>query len=173
LNHKKKRRLIMRTSPTLLLSTILLTAFAAVLFLLPGAMATEDERLEPTRTLNDVKVGRLTVLSEPPGFHVSLNGVRIGKTPVWNEEVDPGVYTLTVRDEETDIMIRSGETFRISLFKDTFIVIPEEERPDVAPPPPFPREAMPDQRILERRRELERKEPAQWDLFINRTLRHF
>lgn len=132
----------------------------------------DNKLIEPTRTLKEKPEARLTVLSEPPGMKVTLDGNKIGKTPVWSKEVKPGEYTLEVNKSETKIYVESGKTFRISLFKGTFVTIPEkEERQMEQLVQPYPAEQAP--KKVERPRQLEQKQLSEWDLFLNGTLKHF
>jgi len=88
------------------------------------------ELIGPTRNLGEKfeAMGRLTVLSEPPGYKISLDGNRLGKTPAFLVEVKPGIHKLRVRDSETEIYLEPGKTLKISLFKNEFIQIPVESK---------------------------------------------
>jgi len=97
------------------------------------------ELIGPTRNLEgktEAK-GRLTVLSEPPGYKISLDGKRLGKTPAFLVQVKPGIHKLRVRNLETEIYLQAGTILKISLFKNEFIQIPveakvtEKEQPDL------------------------------------------
>jgi hypothetical protein len=67
------------------------------------------------------------VFSEPPELDVLLDGVEIGKTPLFSKEVMPGVHVLQVKDTEKEITILSGKSIQLSLFKDFLIEIPEKK----------------------------------------------
>lgn len=89
------------------------------------------ELIEPTRNLEGQQteaMGRLTVLSEPPGLNVTLDGNGLGKTPAFMVKVKLGIHNLRVRDSETEIYLESGKTLKISLFKNEFIQIPVESK---------------------------------------------
>lgn len=88
------------------------------------------ELIEPTQTLDGKQEpkGRLTVLSEPPGLKIILDGHDMGNTPAFLLEVDEGIHTLQVRDSETEIYITSGKTLKLSLHKEKFIFIPVAEK---------------------------------------------
>lgn len=91
--------------------------------------STSAELVEPTRNLAGQKaeaMGRLTVLSEPPGLKVSLDGKRLGKTPAFMVKVKPGTHNLRVKNSKTEIYLEPGKTLKISLFKNEFILIPVE-----------------------------------------------
>jgi hypothetical protein len=87
------------------------------------------ELIEPTRALGEEEKGpgRLTVLSEPPGLKITLDGNNLGKTPVFLVEVDEGIHTLHVKNSKTQIYIEPGKTLKISLHKGKFILIPVAE----------------------------------------------
>ena len=102
---------------------------AIFVFLFVNIPLSPAELIEPTQTLKGEQEtkGRLTVLSEPPGLKITLDGDSIGKTPVFMVEVDSGIHTLRVKDSETDILVEPGKTVKISLFKNEFILIPVRE----------------------------------------------
>jgi hypothetical protein len=119
--------------------------------------STSAELVEPTRDIEGQKPeskGRLTVLSEPPGLKVYLDGKGLGKTPAFMLEVKPGIHKLKVKDSETEFYLEPGKTMKISFFKNEFIEIPvetkaQEKKPETiqpgqpsAPPPvqPSPQE---------------------------------
>jgi hypothetical protein len=85
--------------------------------------------IEPTRTLEGDRAepGQLSIFSEPPGLMVMLDGKDVGKTPVHLESVDQGSHGVRIEDQETVILITSGETHRLSFFKGEFIEIPVKE----------------------------------------------
>jgi len=87
--------------------------------------------IEPTRSLEGAPdgTGLLSVLSEPPGMDVQLDGKVIGKTPIFSARFPPGVHVLRVGGSETEIQIAAGKTFAISWFKGAFIEIPETAKP--------------------------------------------
>jgi hypothetical protein len=87
--------------------------------------------IEPTRSLQDASdgAGLLSVLSEPPGMEVQLDGNVIGKTPVFSARFPPGHHVLRIKDSKTDIHIVAGKTFAISWFKGAFIEIPATVKP--------------------------------------------
>jgi hypothetical protein len=119
------------------LRLVLLAAFVfAALYLNLSAVAAE--LIEPTRSLDGEQLpttGRLTVLSEPPGLKISLDGDSLGKTPAFMMEVEGGVHTLQVKESETDIYVKPGKTLKISLHKGEFILIPVKEKPVEEQPP--------------------------------------
>jgi hypothetical protein len=133
------------------------------------------ELIEPTRSLKDAEdlPGRLTVLSEPPGLEVALDGTIIGKTPFWMEEVKPGAHSLRIKGKETEIYVNPGKTLKISLFKGSFIIVPEQEK-EVKKR----RESTEEDKTEPARRMTPAKEPQDegltlWEKFINGTLGHF
>jgi hypothetical protein len=88
------------------------------------------ELIEPTQTLDGEQetTGRLTVLSEPPGLQIMLDGHDTGNTPAFLLEVDEGIHTLQVGDSKTEIYIKPGKTLKLSLHKEKFILIPVAEK---------------------------------------------
>ncbi len=92
-------------------------------FLMIQSLSVFAELIEPSRTLE----GQLSVISDPPELDVLLDGVEIGKTPVISMEVTPGVHILRVKDAEKEIIILSGKSLQLRLFKDSLIVIPEKK----------------------------------------------
>ena len=112
---------------------IKLTACAVFLCvsLLAYSPPTSGELIEPSRTLEGEQqptTGRLTILSEPPGQKITLDGKSLGKTPNFMVEVDSGIHTLRVKDSETDIYVKPGKTLKVSLFKNEFVFIPVKEK---------------------------------------------
>ena len=92
--------------------------------------------IEPTRNFGEKTetTSRLTILSEPPGLKVSLDGKGLGKTPAFMLEVEPVIHTLRVKDSETKIYPEPGKTLIISLFKNEFVQIPVEIKTPEQPP---------------------------------------
>ena len=82
--------------------------------------------IEPSRTLGNAAEphGRLTVLSEPSGLEVILDGNSMGQTPIFLIEVQPGPHPLTINNLKTTILVEAGKTLQISLYKGKFIEIP-------------------------------------------------
>ena len=115
---------------------ILLVNFVVV-SLFFSTLAISAELIEPSRTLEGEQqtTGRLTVLSEPPGLKITLDGDSLGKTPTFMVEVEEGIHTLRVKDSQTDIYVKPGKTLKISLHKDEFILIPVKEKPVEEEPP--------------------------------------
>ena len=97
---------------------------------LPASLClADDELIPPTRslTVSEQTPGTLTVTSEPPGLEVFLDGSGIGQTPVRLSAVKRGLHALSIEQAKTDIHVRPGESTRISFFKGSFIVAPEEK----------------------------------------------
>jgi hypothetical protein len=88
------------------------------------------ELIEPTRTLEGAqeRPGRLTVLSEPPGLEITLDGNSLGKTPAFLLEVEEGIHTVYVKNSKTQIYIEPGKTLKLSFHKGEFIFIPVAEK---------------------------------------------
>jgi hypothetical protein len=98
-------------------------------FLMIQSLSVFAELIEPSRTLEGQQkpMVRLSVFSEPHELDVLLDGVEIGKTPVISKEVTPGVHILRVKDAEKEIIILSGKSLQLRLFKDSLIIIPEKK----------------------------------------------
>jgi len=114
----------MRTSSKRIGLSALLLLFSGVPISFGG-----EGLIAPTRSLegNQEALGRLTVVSEPRGLGVFLDGSEIGQTPVWVKEVKPGSHKIRVRRSETDVYVGTGKTLTLSYFKGLFVVIPEEK----------------------------------------------
>ena len=90
-----------------------------------------EELIELTRSLEGPgkAMGKLTVVSEPPGLAVFLDGSKIGQTPIFFlKAVNSGLHKVRIKGKETDVSIGPGQTLRVSLFKDSsFIKIRREK----------------------------------------------
>jgi hypothetical protein len=136
-----------------------------------------SELIEPTRNpgKKSEEISRLTVLSEPPGLNIILDGNDIGKTPAFLVEVQSGIHTLKVKNAETEIYIKPGETLKISLFKDEFVQIPvetitrekqPEPQPQVEASAPTPVKSDPEAKRVQKNTE---QAQERWMRFINGT----
>jgi hypothetical protein len=112
------------------LSKILIFLLFGSVFLLVYSLAWSSGLIEPTRTLERTgeKSGKLSVFSEPPGLDVSLDGARIGKTPIISKVVESGYHVLRVKREDTEIYVGPGKDLRLSLHKGSIIEIPAETK---------------------------------------------
>jgi hypothetical protein len=112
------------------LSKILVFFAFVYVSLLGYSLAWSSGLIEPTRTLERTaeKSGKLSVFSEPPGLDVSLDGARIGKTPIISKVVESGYHVLRVKREETEIYVGPGKDLRLSLHKGSIIEIPAETK---------------------------------------------
>ncbi len=148
---------------------------AALLILLITDPAMASGLIEPTRTLQGAAnaTGILTVLSEPPGLEVALNGTHLGKTPLFLDRVKPGTHTLWVKDSETTIDIKPGAILRISLFKGRFINIPAAKTEAVKTP------AIQKKKVNKTRppqpppRETGENDLTPWEKFVNGSSKFF
>ena len=116
----------------------------------PFAAGLRAQLIEPTRNLPDASEGRglLSVLSEPPGLEVQVDGRIIGKTPVFSARFPAGAHVLRIKDSETGIHLPAGKTTAISWFKGSFIEIPEMAKPSrelPGEPPTTPSKSKPDE----------------------------
>jgi hypothetical protein len=83
----------------------------------------QAELIEPSRSLKSTAEdpGQLTVFSEPQGLDIELDGTFIGQTPMRMNAVDAGTHQLQVGESITEIKVKPGQAFHISLFKNRFI----------------------------------------------------
>lgn len=107
--------------------TMRFVAASAALLLAAAHALLAADLIEPTRTLDDTgkAEGKLAVFSEPPALPVSLDGVSLGKTPTSLHGVKAGIHQLRVAMSETAIIIEPGQTMIVSLYKGSFIKLPE------------------------------------------------
>jgi hypothetical protein len=98
-------------------------------FLTMQPISVYADLIEPTRTLKSQEepMGTLTVFSEPPELDVVLDGNKIGKTPVIAMEVRAGDHVLRIKDTKKEFSILPGKSLKLSLYKDSLIVIPEKK----------------------------------------------
>jgi hypothetical protein len=137
---------------------------------------TSAELIEPTRNLGGETeaMSRLTVLSEPPGLKVVLDGNSLGKTPAFLVEVKPGLHVLKVQDAETEIFLEPGKVLKISLFKDEFVQIPVDaeklvekpEKPEQKEKPFAPETAKPSPEEI-RKKENTEQAKERWQRFVD------
>lgn len=157
---------------------VILTAFFAIsLFNSTGLQA---ELIEPTRTLNKTPdgPGQLTVFSEPPGLVVKIDGTPVGQTPLRIQEVAPGAHRLQVRNSVTEINLKPGITYHISLFKNKFIqfhVVKKEpgQQSETTPYPKMETWAPESSAEQLKTKEQNRKAWERWVQFVNGSSRHF
>ncbi len=153
--------------------TISLSAVCVVCLGMPLGLAGED-LIAPTRTLEGPgePLARLTVVSEPPGLKVFLDGAEIGETPVWLNEVKAGPHKLRVLDSERDVLVEPGRTVTLSYFKGSFIDVPEKKEAAKKPTPES--EKLTDRRKSIKPPEEERpRDLTPWERFLNRTSPNF
>ncbi len=114
---------------------MLFIAVSAASLLPAGDVVLAADLIEPTRTLDGSgkSEGKLAVFSEPPALLASLDGVSLGKTPTALHGVKPGIHQLRVATSETAIIIEPGQTMIISLYKGSFIKMPEPAEESAKP----------------------------------------
>ena len=155
----------MRTSSKRIGLSALLLLFTGVPISLGG-----EGLIAPTRSLegHQEALGRLTVVSEPPGLEVFFDGSEIGQTPVWMKEVKPGSHKIRVRRSETNVYVETGKTLTLSFFKGSFIVVPEEKEAgkELAPKPGKVAEG---RKRVKRREEESPRDLTPWEPFLNGT----
>jgi hypothetical protein len=100
---------------------------AACILLIPACAL--SQLIEPTRTLGETAEtpGSLAVYSEPPELPVKLNGIPVGKTPLVDPAVEPGLYVVAVNEKEMQVRITSRTAVRLSYFKGDFFILPEKK----------------------------------------------
>lgn len=150
-------------------------ALLAFWMCLSGSPCLASDLIAPTRTLQGrgEAVAKLTVFSEPPKLEVSLDGKRVGKTPLWLSEVKTGWHTLTIKGKSARVYLGSRKVLEVGLFRGDFIILPGKKKERVKPlrveqpQAPAPPAAAPPS-------EAQRKEQlTRWELFVNGSLRHF
>ena len=140
------------------------------LFVLFGTtLCLGGELIPPTRTLEGTEQmpGTMSVLSEPPGLKVFLDGSNMGKTPVRYKKVRSGYHTLQVQDAETDIYLGPGKRLQISLFKGSFIMIPSEEKEGEKQPSPAQGELTEPSALARPAKERREKDLSLWERYVN------
>ena len=148
---------------------------SALMFLFSGVPLSlgGEALIAPTRSLEGPwePVGELTVVSEPPGLGVFLDGSEIGQTPVWMKQVKRGPHTLRVRCSKTVVYVETGEMLTLSFFKGSFIVVPDKKEALERPEPEKPREGR--KRMKPREQEGEMEDLTPWERFLIFTPSHF
>ena len=133
--------------------------------------------IEPTRSLKATAEdpGQLTVFSEPPGLNIKLDGKSIGQTPMRINMVDPGAHQLQVGESATEVYVKPGQPFHISLFKNKFIQFQVAKKEasgagkTLTAETPAPQPASGHLRTKEENR----KAWERWMLFVNGSSNHF
>jgi hypothetical protein len=156
---------------------IFLTGFFTIIVLNYSAL--QAELIEPSRSLKSTAEdpGQLTVFSEPPGLSIKLDGAIIGQTPLRMNAVDPGTHQLQVGKSITEIKVKPGQAFHISLFKNKFIQFQvagkEASEPSAGKrSTPATATSEPSAEPL-RTKEENRKAWERWMLFVNGSSNHF
>ena len=124
------------------------------------------ELIEPSRTMDGQQkpMGRLSVFSEPPDLDVYLDDTKIGKTPVISKEVTSGIHILRVKYAEKEIIILSGKSLQLSLFKDSLIEIPEKKAEAPAQPKSEEKMATQEKKPEDSNKDKKQYEPFYWPL---------
>jgi hypothetical protein len=156
---------------------IFLTGFFTIIVLNHSAL--QAELIEPSRSLKSTAEdpGQLTVFSEPPGLSIKLDGTFVGQTPMRMNAIDPGTHQLQVGESITEIKVKQGQAFHISLFKNKFIqfqVARKEASEPSAGKRSTPATAIPEPSAENLRTKQEnRKAWERWMLFVNGSSKHF
>jgi hypothetical protein len=137
----------------------------------------QAELIEPSRSLKSTaeETSELTVFSEPPGLNIKLDGTLIGQTPMRINAVDAGTHQLQVGQSSTEIKVKPGQAFHISLFKNRFIrfQVARKEAPEAKKKsPPTSVAPAPSAENL-RIKEENRKAWERWMNFVNGSSNHF
>ena len=154
---------------------VFLTGFFTIIVLNYSAL--QAELIEPSRSLKSTAedTGQLTVFSEPPGLNIKLDGTLIGQTPMRMNAVDAGTHQLQVGESSTEIKVKPGQAFHISLFKNRFIqfqVARKEALEAGKKSTPAPVAPEPSAENL-RTKEENRKAWERWMNFVNGSSKHF
>lgn len=154
---------------------VFLAGFFTIIVLNYSAL--QAELIEPSRSLKSTAedTGQLTVFSEPPGQNIKLDGAFIGQTPMRMNTVHPGTHHLQVGESSTEIKVKPGQAFHISLFKNRFIQfqVAREEAPETGKIS-TPAKVTPEPSAENlRTKEENRKAWERWMLFVNGSSNHF
>jgi hypothetical protein len=154
---------------------VFLTGFFTIIVL--NFSALQAGLIEPTRSLKATAEdpGQLTVFSEPPGLNIKLDGKFVGQTPMRINRVDAGIHQLQVGESVTEIYVKPGQPFHISLFKNKFIQFQVAKKEasgagkELTAETPAPQ---PSSGHLKTKEE-NRKAWERWMLFVNGSSNHF
>ena len=135
-------------------------------FLMIQSLCISAELIDPSRTLKNHQkpMGRLSVVSEPPGLDVFLDQSNICKTPIFSVEIISGTHSLRVKDTETEIYILPNKPLRLSLFKGTFIEVKKKEKEATLKTEEGTKEKNPARPTQENTRYQPEYDPAYWPL---------
>ena len=152
-----------------------ITVFAVFVYALAYPLCTTAELIEPTRTLQSTSNAPfiLTILSEPPGLDVMLDGSHIGKTPIFLKRLESGIHKLRIHESEVEIYVDPTITLQISLFKGEFIKIPVAEKEPLKPKVPKEKKVNETRTIQKKPPEEQKNALTPWDRFVNGSLNHF
>jgi hypothetical protein len=155
--------------------SMVFSAFSLACLFVATSWCLGGELIAPTRGLGGAMEtpGKLIVVSEPPGLEVYLDESHIGETPLLLKDVKPGLHKLRVKQEETDIFVEPGGTFRISLFKGSFVNIPKPEKVEVKQPESLQKQPTGTKRTVVYPNEEMSKDLTSWDMFVNGSLPFF
>lgn len=79
-------------------------------------------------------------------------------------EVTPGTHNLKVEDSEAEIYVKPGQTLRLSLFKDTFIEVKEQDKEVIQKPEETVSEKKPAEPTQGKTGYQPKYDPAYWPL---------
>lgn len=152
---------------------ILLLPLCLSLLIVPSDLFAK-ELIAPTQSLDSARKvqGKLNLSSDPSGLEVTLDGSEIGRTPVWQKAVNPGVHNLQIGDSPTEVSVRPGETKALSLFQGSLIEVPKPSEA-VSPAPADPENRLKVPRRRTPAEEQTRGDLTPWERFLNGTSRSF
>ena len=137
-----------------------------VMFILPALLMAAG-LIEPTRTIENgsvLQMGKLSVFSEPPEMEITLDGEKIGATPLIYKDVAPGSHILKIKDTETEINVKPGEPLRFSWVEGAFREIPIEEKEKPTQQKPEQETAKKGKKSQEREQKEIELQPLYWPL---------
>jgi len=140
-----------------------------LLFVLAG-LCFGGDLIAPTRTLEEPgqSWGSLAVFSEPPELEVLLNGENVGRTPLWLEKLKAGPYLLEVGGKKTEITVVEDKSFKIGLFKGSFLALPEDKK-ETKPPPAEAKGPVQAQKTESELQERKARDLTMWEVLIGGT----
>ena len=156
--------------------SLVLAAIFSIFLAFGSDLSLSSELIAPTRTLQHTgkPAGKLTILSEPPGLDVFLDGTIIGKTPVWSKKLDWGPHSLRVKSSETTVYVKPNKTVQITVFRGSFIDISKQEKNAVEPTRPEQKSQLTEaKKTREQTKEEAQGDLTPWERFINRSSPHF
>ena len=149
-----------------------LVAFFLSVLSFSFSLCPAGELIPPTRTFQKTGkgLGKLTISSDPPGLEVLLDGMAVGKTPVWIRQLKPGVHRVRIKDLEKDICVEPHRTSLVTLSKGSLVSIfkKADEEPEIAG-----EQLNKAENAIEPTKEQMRGDLTSWERFLNRSSQYF